>query len=126
MDWSKIVKNTEPNKCDTINNKLTEKKKKSELDEQNIVENELIEYTPDDIFEFWYSTDLIDLLNDMESYTYDSSFNILNNRKSKICYDFIKILKNNIELPNLPEYLDWINKSEEINDEEIISDENLY
>jgi len=123
MNWAKIVESSEIKSN-------TEKKESIEKKVDNInsseIENKLIEYTPEDIFEFWYATDLIDVLNDIESYTYNSSFNILNNRKFKISYDFINLFKNNIDLSSTPEYIDWINKYDDLSDDEIISDDNLY
>ena len=134
MNWANIAKKntSEVNsskvqkKNNDIELKKTEKKINIGTTSETISETKPIEYTSGDIFEFWYSSDIVDLLADMETYTNNYSFNILNNRKFKISYDLINVIKTNINLDTIPEYIQWNNKYEDLNDEEIISDENIY
>ena len=55
----------------------------------------------------------------MEEYTYSNSYRILNNRKKNLSYNFINLIKDNIDLDNTKEYLNWIKTKNELIENEL-------
>ena len=121
MNWAEITKKQVEDKTLVVNN---EKNKNTE-----IISNkpEIIDYSSNDMFDFYYAYDMIELLQEMEDFTKINSYNILDKRNKNICNDFIEIIKKNIFIDNIPEYIEWVDKEDEINDDDDqFSDENYF
>lgn len=121
MNWAEITKKQVEDKTLVVNN---EKNKNTEV---ILDKPEIIDYSSNDMFDFYYTYDMIELLQEMEDFTKINSYNILDKRNKNICYDFIEIIKKNIFIDNIPEYIEWLDKGDEINDDEDqFSDENYF
>tara|TARA_B100001250_G_C19044936_1_gene463327 strand:+ start:104 stop:481 length:378 start_codon:yes stop_codon:yes gene_type:complete len=120
MTWSSIVKKNQKQQ-EIVYNKDTNKIKKNiKIDVNNdLNKKDIIDYTSEEIFDFWYTYDAIDFLNNMEEYTYSNSYRILNNRKKNLSYNFINLIKDNIDLDNTKEYLNWIKTKNELIENEL-------
>ena len=105
MDWSKVVKNNK----NFITNKSSEIKPKKNNDIDNDLSNN--EYYPDDFFDFYYSDSILDFLLDAKNFTDKNSFRILNNLKRTANINLYNLIKNNIDLESLPEYVKYINNN---------------
>lgn len=136
MSWSSITKknlsnnknksSVQKNENNTVpisNNSRNIKQISHISSKKNInLEKNIKEYTPEEIFDFWYIHDTIDLLLDMENYTKENAFRILNNRNINLSHNFINIIKNNIELENTDKYINYIKKHEDIADNDTDED----
>ena len=109
MDWSKVLKNNK----NFINNESIEiKPKKINNTNHDSLDNE---YYPDDFLDFYYNDSILDFLLDTKDFTDKNSFRILNNLKRTANIDLYNIIKNNIDLESIPEYIKYnINNENEL------------
>jgi len=105
MDWSKVVKNNKK----IINNESIEIKPNKINNTNNDSLNN--EYYPDDFLDFYYNDYILDFLLDTKNFTDKNSFRILNNLKKTANIDLLNLIKDNIDLDSIPEYVKYINNN---------------